>query len=287
MNFKAAFVKQANMTKTENGAVSLASSGNKVLDLWSGITRDSSEESLLKALHESWIESPIYTLKCMFAKRDIRGECGQGERRIFTIFYHWLFVNFKGVAINNIRHISEYGYWKDLINIPCKDNPETPIVNEICKLFATQLKEDMTAMKEGRKCSLAAKWIPSVNSKLSKSLGIPRRVCYDMMLETKTPCSDLRKQVITPLRKYIDIVEKKMCERNWNQIDYSRVPSLAMTKYRNAFGRNDEDRFDEYLERVYSGDSKINTQALSPVDLMLAYNRKDSEDKVLEANGVI
>lgn len=283
MNFKAAFVKQAGMTKTENGAVALSSSGNKVLDLWSGITRDSSDESLLKAINEAWIESPIYTLKCMFAKRDIRGECGQGERRIFTIFYRWLFVNFKGVAINNIRHISEYGYWKDLLNIPSKDNPEIPIVDAICKLFATQLKEDMTAMKDGRKCSLAAKWIPSVNSKLAKSLSIPRRVCYGMMLETKTPCSDLRKQVITPLRKYIDIVEKKMCEGNWNQIVYSRVPSLAMTKYRNAFNRNDEDRFYEYIESVYNGDSKINTQALSPVDLMIAYNRKDSEDKVLEA----
>lgn len=282
MEFKAAFVKQANMTTTENGAVALPETGSKVLDLFSSITRDSDTETLIKSLENAWEESPLYTLKCMFAKRDIRGEAGQGERRLFTTFYTWLFTNHPQVAYKNIVHISEYGYWKDLLNIAHGDDT---ILDEVYRVFGEQLMKDLVDMCDGKPTSLAAKWIPSVNSKQAKHDNMPQRLKKSMSLQTNTPSQYLRKNVITPLRKHINIVEKKMCDKNWGDIDYSTVPSIAMKKYRHAFTRNDEDRFNEFMESVRQGTAKINTQTLSPVDLVSAYSKKgwDCEvDEVLE-----
>jgi hypothetical protein len=41
---------------------------------------------------------------------------------------------------------------------------------------------------------------------------------------------EYRKKYISPLRKYLDIVEQNLCNKSWNTIDYSKVPSCAMHK---------------------------------------------------------
>lgn len=63
-------------------------------------------------------------------------------------------------------------------------------------------------------------------------------------------------------------VEQKMCAKQWNEITYSAVPSVAMKKYRVAFSRNDGTRFVQYLEDVKSGKEKINASAIFPNDII-------------------
>jgi len=270
------------MTTTENGSLALSNTGNKVLDLFSNITRDASPDQVVNAVESAWDESPLYTMKCMFAKRDIRGEGGQGERSIFITFYRWLFNKNHQVAEMNLKNISEYGYWKDLINISTGFDGDEKILQAVYKTFASQLKQDLIDMKAGKPISLAAKWLPSVNSKKSRKDMMAPRLSRAMGFNTNKPSEFLRKNVITPLRKYIQVVERYMCKKNWDCIVYSKVPGIAMKKYRNVFIRRDSERFNKYLHDVKEGLVKINTQTLSPVDLVSAM-KGYKMDKVIEA----
>ena len=48
-------------------------------------------------------------------------------------------------------------------------------------------------------------------------------------------------------------------------------------KYRKAFIRNDKDRYSEFLQDVQSGNAKINTETLTPYDIVLLLSMKISK----------
>ena len=54
--------------------------------------------------------------------------------------------------------------------------------------------------------------------------------------------------------------------------DYSKVSSLAMLKHFKTFISKDNERFNQYLEDVRNGKSKINTGTMTPYDLALKYD---------------
>jgi hypothetical protein len=71
------------------------------------------------------------------------------------------------------------------------------------------------------------------------------------------------------LAKFRNFVpEAKMCSKNWKEIEYPKVPSVAMSRYTKAFTKNDEKRFGKYKEALVSGEAKINASALFPHDLV-------------------
>lgn len=71
---------------------------------------------------------------------------------------------------------------------------------------------------------------------------------------------DYRKLIV----ELSNTVEQKLCSKNFGNIDYQKVPSMAMNKYRKAFYRNDEKRFSTFIENVKSGNAKINANAIYP-----------------------
>jgi hypothetical protein len=60
-----------------------------------------------------------------------------------------------------------------------------------------------------------------------------------------------------------------MCAKQWDQIDFSKLPSLASARYRTAFHRNSE-KFKEYVEKLAAGDKtvKVNAGAVYPYDVL-------------------
>ena len=77
-----------------------------------------------------------------------------------------------------------------------------------------------------------------------------------------------------------DTVEQKLCAKKWEEIKYSHVPSVAMNKYRKAFLKNDENRFNEYISLVNDGKEKINASVLFPHQLYQAYDKGENKDAV-------
>jgi hypothetical protein len=59
-----------------------------------------------------------------------------------------------------------------------------------------------------------------------------------------------------------------MCSNRFGDINYSHVPSKAMSSYMTSFTKRDNDRFLDYLESVKKGDVKINAGAVYPYDIV-------------------
>jgi hypothetical protein len=80
-------------------------------------------------------------------------------------------------------------------------------------------------------------------------------------------------------------IEQKMCAKEWDAITYPHVPSVAMNKYRKAFIRNDQNRFNEYITLVHEGKEEIKAGVLFPHQLYQAYKRGEDK-KAVEAQWI-
>lgn len=81
---------EANRARTENDAVTHASSLSDCLDLFAdiGALRDAGEESIIHRFLRAYTEDADIAMKILFFGRDVRG--GLGERRLFRIILRWL-----------------------------------------------------------------------------------------------------------------------------------------------------------------------------------------------------
>ncbi|KAK1552548.1 hypothetical protein Q3G72_019072 [Acer saccharum] len=94
----------------------------------------------------------------------------------------------------------------------------------------------------------------------------------------------LRKQVLVPLRKVLELPEVYIGANRWDSIPYNRVASVAMSLYKNKFLKHDRARFTKYLEEVKAEKTKINAGSLLPhlIVRSLKHGGSDGSDQVAE-----
>lgn len=271
------------MNKTTNGANCYDTTGSKLLDFFSSLsTYRNDTTSGSKAFFEAYKESPKYAMRALFYLRDIRN-VGIGERMAFRNIVVDIFNTNDDVALQNhmllnITNIPYFGRFDDLFNIAFETR-SIIVKHRIYSYLYNALQIDDLGYVDGTSISILAKWCPSVNTSSHRTVSMAREfVKYTGMME-----SDYRK-LLSKLRAVLNIVEKNMSSGNWEEIDYSTVPSLAMKKYTNAFIRNTGDRFREYINRVASGEDKINASTLYPYDIVYEWvngtRLSDEVDKV-------
>ncbi|XP_045814496.1 uncharacterized protein LOC123908033 [Trifolium pratense] len=147
--------------------------------------------------------------------------------------------------------------------------------------FADCLKKDLELLKSGSptKISLAAKWCPSVDSSFDRSTllceTIAKRIFpkeeYEGVEEAHYAYrvrDRLRKDVLVPLRKLLELPEVFIGANQWNLIPYNRVASVAMKLYKEKFLKHDKERFEKYLEDVKAGKTTIAAGALLPHEII-------------------
>lgn len=124
-------------TITENGAVSLVTTGMARVNLFFKMYRGMTKAQLIKHLEASWVEDPLDTLKIIFHTRDCRG--GKGERLLFRQSLSWLATREPSVVLANMDVVPEYGRWEDLLwFIDFSD----VFANRVAEIFANQLRKD-------------------------------------------------------------------------------------------------------------------------------------------------
>lgn len=250
---------------TENGAVGWATTGKNLLDLNFAVAslRKASEQEIISKFIDAYYENPRLAIKWLFYASDVRE--GLGERRTFRVIMNYLAEQHTDIAIAVLKLIPEYSRWDNLITLIECGNLE--VVNEALVSIKTQLALDKMNMFDNKPISLLAKWMPSENASSKdtkrKAILIRNTLDWDARRYRKT---------LSALRKYLDVVECKMSAKEWENIDYSAVPSKANIKYSNAFMRNDEDRRRAYLESVKKGETKINASVLFPHDVVHKYS---------------
>lgn len=258
-----------NITCTENGDKAYKSTLNPLLDFMfkAATMRNENEQEIKKLFTKAYNYNNVYAIRLAFYIRDIRG--GQGERRVFRICMKTLAELDENTFIKIINYIPEYGRWDDLIDILYNvNNKNTNQV--IINMISHQLEQDLDNYKNSKSISLLAKWLPSENASSKETILKAKKIRTALELSPK----DYRKTLST-LRKYINIVESQMTSKDWNNINYNTVPSKAMMKYRNAFLKNDNDRFSQYLNDLTNLDNKdvkVNASTLYPFDIIKQFH---------------
>lgn len=254
-----ALEQESNLTSTDNGAVAFKSTLNANLDFY-GCSGNigTSVTTLIDKFDLAYTENPDLALRNLLNMRDIRG--GKGVRdNSKELLKHVVFgVDKVESLLNNFVQV---GRFDDLLHVYGFNGDVDKIVESI---FIKALQSENP--------SLAAKWAP-LNQKDNTS--------KKFMSKLRTRLKFTPKQMRNFIVSKRNVVETNMCENTWKDIEYKTVPSQAMRIYKNAFSRNDETRFNEYIDSVQKGEMKINASTLYPHEVL--GRTHTTPDKVAEA----
>lgn len=248
-------------TRTENGAVSFATSGNALVDMNFKVPsyRGATEQTILSDFLAAFAEDPVLALKWMFYAGDVRQ--GLGERRLFKILVKNVLPKYKHL----IKLIPEYSRW-DIVT----ELFGTPAEDEAIALIKTQLDADLKALKANKPISLLGKWMPSVNTSSKETVAKAHKLCQALDMHPAK-----YRKTLSKLRAYSNVIEVKLCANKWDEIDYQTVPSKANLKYKDSFLKHDEARRREFLGALEKGQVKINSSVAFPHDIVHAYKSRE------------
>lgn len=222
-------------TLTDNGAVTHSTSLDNCLDMFflAGASRNMTESQIIVIFEKAFAQDKNVAAKILFWARDARG--GAGERRFFQIVMKHLAIHYSEIFDELMVHVPEFGYWKDVFVI------EKPNANNL-NWLSIQLEENPNA-------NLLAKWFPRKGSWFTA-----------MHKYMKVTPKEFRQKLVAMTK----VVETQMCAKQWDAIEYGKVPSVAMNKYRKAFFKHDQVRMAAFIDAVHAGTEKINAGVLFP-----------------------
>lgn len=280
-------------TFTENGALAYRGAASALVDInyriaefrpqWKkgqelpDFAKGPLVDNIMKAWKPAYREDPALALRWLFFASDVRE--GLGERFLFRAISRKLnplllceLIKTRGPDGNPL--IAFYSRWDNifvLYTMKEKDKPLKPeevMINKvIIQVIKEQLAIDLKNLKEDKPISLMAKWIPSQSRSDPDKVRMANRFAKELHLK---PIE--YQKAIGQLKKKLDLVEIKMCARQWDQIEYPKVPAKAMKLYKRAFFRHDEvdgnRNFHRFLENVEDGKEKIHAGTLFPYEII-------------------
>lgn len=204
--------------------------------------RNMSSKDLYKQFRVAYVTNPRVGMKWLLYVRDIQH--GLGQRRIFQDMLTNLIYD-ESVDLKNIRDIipiiPRVGRWDDVLYIIWKTsyigskNSSVLSLGIYAELYVQkQLQLDL-AIAKGEYCgevSLLAKWLPSINTSSLVTRAHARYLAKIWGMTEK----EYRK-TLSFLRKHLDIVERKMCQQDWDNIDWREIPSKAKCKYSKSLSK--------------------------------------------------
>ena len=251
---------EANITTTENGAATYASTNSYCLDLFAtiGALRNSYEDEIVSRFIRAYAENADLAMKILFFARDIRG--GLGERRVFRVILSWLAENEPYSVRQNLAYIAEYGRYDDYLVLM-----DTACEREMLDLLKAQFDNDLANIDKHGEVSLLAKWLPSVNTSSKDTVYLAKRVARAFGMNDAS-----YRKALSALRAQIHIIENNLRTRDYT-FDYEKQPSRAMFKYKQAFIRNDQERYMTFLNNVLQGKATLHADNVAPYELIHPY----------------
>lgn len=223
-----------NDSRTDNGAMTHSTTNSKCLDFFT-LAGSARGVDLVQEFKEAWNENPDVAIRTLLWSRDIRG--GAGNRNVLRQLWPIALDNLAN-GVNTVKfNLSaiEMGRWDDVLSLVGTPHEAKAFVH-----IRNGLKNED---------QLCAKWMPRkgpVAAKLRKYLGLSPKAYRKLLVGLS------------------NTVETQMCAKQWDQINFEHVPSVASARYQKAFGRNAPDQYGEYLGKLESGEAKIHAGAIFP-----------------------
>jgi len=227
--------------RTENGMKARQSTSNALTDLFFKIGAMRGQ-NVIPAWTAARVQNPDLAARIALWARDVRG--GAGERKIFRDILVDLANTDQIRASELMRKVPELGRWDDLLVLV-----GTPMEEQAFFMIKLALEDNM---------GLCAKLMPrqgEVAAKLRNYLGWTPKFYRKRLVE---------------LTK---VVETQMCAKDWDNINFNHVPSVASTRYKKAFARHTE-KYKEWAQKLVSKDPevresvKVNAGAVYPYDVL-------------------
>jgi hypothetical protein len=226
-----------NKTTTTNGMATYGSSLNSCVDLFYKIGASRGKD-IVPSFKEAFNDDPDMALRIAQWVRDVRG--GSGERKLFKDILVDLAKTDPMACRALMVKTPELGRWDDLL-----------------ALVGTPLEKDaFTLIKGGlldEKDSLCAKWMPRKGD-----VAVKLRNFMEMSPK------QYRKTLVT----MTNVVETAMCAKDWDSIDFEKIPSVASARYQKAFNKNAEVAYREYKSKLETGEAEIKADAVYPYDVV-------------------
>ena len=225
--------------RTTNGMLARKSTANACVDLFYKIGASRGKD-ITKDFVAAYVENKELALRIAQWARDVRG--GAGEREIFRQILKYLDKNDPTVAAALLEKVPEIGRWDDIFAVESSNN----------KAIAFTMLGDALRERNG----LAAKWTPrqgKLAAEIRRYFGMSPKFYRKSLVELTS------------------VVEQKMCAKEWNDINFSHVPSVASARYKKAFYRNATEAYAAYVASLVKGDNpkvKVNAGAVYPYDVL-------------------
>jgi len=232
---------QNQSARTANGMVARKSTASACVDLFfkAGASRG---KNITKEFTAALVENEDVAMRLALWLRDARG--GAGERELFRQIMVHLESYRPELAAKLLPKVPELGRWDDLFVFK----------TEALKTQAYTMLGDALRAKNG----LAAKWTPrkgDVAVEIRKFFGMSPKFYRKSLVEMTK------------------VVEQEMCAKNWDEINFSHVPSVAAARYKKAFFRNTPE-YAKYVAELVKDPKdrtmnvKINAGAVFPYDVL-------------------
>jgi len=267
--FVRAMDRSTNLSEGENGALEHVSTNESQLDLFFALVRGLPELRLTELLatairnaHSCEDKTNLFVL--LFQTRDCRG--GKGEKELFYRMFRQLYNHFPAAGKVVLPLVPHYGYYKDYLHL-LGENPTEELVAAVADIFFGQLKKDLDALRRGDSISMCAKYVPREGKAVDKKRKAAwkllsyeekrekeKRDFFHVLLGRFYPPytgvrwgiakstrqwiaerACFRKMVLGPLGAALEIPEIFMCAQRYEEINFSRVPSVCMNRNRKAF----------------------------------------------------
>lgn len=240
-----------NRTKTQNGDDAFLSSGDILIDILFKTSELRQNPMSVQKHHLSKVDPEKALLFARFI-RDPR--LGMGERNLGR--------QLLGLTGANPEEIVATGRFDDLYNIANKENLD---------FFVRELKAGNY---------LAKKWAPRLTSG-DKSKENAKLLCQYIGITQKE---------YRELIKLDETIEYKITHKNYDDIDFSSVSSLAHFAHKTPLSKGELGvLYDEYLDSVEKGETSIKVATSTPYDIYRAFVQQDGgcTDKIIDPKAQI
>jgi hypothetical protein len=250
MSFANAVRNNLPSARTENGMRANASTGSAVLNFF-GEVGSARGKDASASFFSALAENENLAVRALLWSRDIRE--GAGERAQFRAILAKLDNTNPALAARLMHKVPFLGRWDDLFAYTDWANRRAAF--------------DMIKAALDAGDGLAAKWMPRkgpIAVELTRHFGL-------------TP-KQYRKLIVG----LTQVVETQMCAKQWTEINFSHVPSVASARYQKAFGRNASEAYSAYIAELKKPQAerapgvKINAGAVYPHDVVKSVRNGNS-----------